>query len=167
MSRRLAPGLTVPQRSSRQMPVGMPSEEDLGQQLQRCLTDMALPVDVRAAGAIVTLFGLPLSKIVQLTAEHLTERDGNVYLTMDKQLVLMPPRMGSLPHSAARASSRSAHAASALPEQTSEVSCDLRVVLARKHPEDAEQGVFSLSGTEECDGKHLTAGSDDELAGKR
>ena len=107
-SRRLAPGLTVPQRSSKQMPASMPSEEDLGRQLQRCLTDTALPVDVRAAGAIVTLFGLPLSKIVQLTVEHLTERDGNVYLAMDKQPVLMPPRMAGLLHSAARASSRSA-----------------------------------------------------------
>jgi len=107
-SRRLAPALTVPQRSSKQMPAGMQSEEDLGQQLQQCLTDTALPVDVRAAGAIVTLFGLPLSKIVQLTAEHLTERDGGVYLTMDKQPVLTPPRLAVLLHSAARASSRSA-----------------------------------------------------------
>ena len=77
-SRRLAPALTVPQRSSRQMPAGMQSEEDLGQQLQRCLTDTVLPADVRAAGAIVTLFGLPLSKIVQLTAEQLTDRDRDV-----------------------------------------------------------------------------------------
>jgi hypothetical protein len=90
------------------MPASMPSEEDLGQQLQRCLTDTALPVDVRAAGAIVTLFGLPLSKIAQLTAEHLTERGGEVYLTMDKQPVLMPPRLVGLLLSAARASSRSA-----------------------------------------------------------
>jgi len=107
-SRRLAPGLTVPQRSSGQMPAGIQSEEDLGQQLQRCLTDMALPVDVRAAGAILTLFGLPLSKIVQLTIEHLTECDDDVYLTMDKQPVLMPPRLAVLLHSAACASSRSA-----------------------------------------------------------
>jgi hypothetical protein len=90
------------------MPAGMESEEDLGQQLQRCLTDATLPVDVRAAGAIVTLFGLPLSKIVQLTADHLTERDGDVYLTMDKQPVLMPPRLAALLHATARASSRSA-----------------------------------------------------------
>ena len=106
--RRLAPSLTVPQRSSRQMPAGMPSEEDLGQQLQRCLTDATVPVDVRAAGAIVTLFGLPLSKIVQLTAEHLIECGDDVYLTMDKQPVLMPPRLAALLHAAARASSRSA-----------------------------------------------------------
>ena len=44
-------------------------------------------------------------------------------------------------------------AASALPEQTPEVPCDLCVVLARDHPEDAEQGVFGLSGTERRDGK--------------
>ena len=86
----------------------MPSEEELGQQLQRCLTDATLPVDVRAAGAIVTLFGLPLSKIVQLAAEHLTERGDDMYLTMDKQPVLMPPRLAAILHSAARASSRSA-----------------------------------------------------------
>jgi hypothetical protein len=67
-----------------------------------------MPVDVRAAGAIVTLFGLPLSKIVQLTAEQLAERGDDIYLTMDKQPVLMPPRLADLLHSAARASSRSA-----------------------------------------------------------
>lgn len=107
-SRRLAPGLTVPQKSSKQMPASMPSEEDLGRQLQRCLTDTTLPVDVRAAGAIVTLFGLPLSKIVQLTAEHLTQRGDDVYLTMDKQPVLIPPRLATFLHLAACASSRSA-----------------------------------------------------------
>jgi len=44
-------------------------------------------------------------------------------------------------------------AASALPEQPPEVLCDLCVVLAWEHPEDAKQGVFGLSGTEERDGK--------------
>lgn len=107
-SRRLAPNLTVPQRVPGQTPASLPSEEDLGQQLQRCLTDTTLPVDVRAAGAIVTLFGLPLSKVVQLTDEHLTERGDDVYLTMDKQPVLMPPRLAHLLHSAAHAASRSA-----------------------------------------------------------
>jgi hypothetical protein len=107
-SRRLAPKLTVPRRSSRRIPADLPSEEDLGRQLQRCLTDAALRVDVRAAGAIVTLFGLPLSKIVQLSADHLTEREDDVYLTMDKQPVLMPPWLADLLHSAALTSSRSA-----------------------------------------------------------
>ena len=106
--RRLAPELTVPQRSPRQMPASLPSEEELGQQLQRCLTDTALPADVRAAAAIVTLFGLPLSKIVQLTEDHIAERGHDVYLAIDQQSVLIPPRLAELLHLAALRSPRSA-----------------------------------------------------------
>ena len=69
--RRLAPGLTVPQRSSRQMPAGMqkrgrprpaaPAMPDRHGTAHRC----------QGRRSDCHPFGLPLPKIVQLTAEHL------------------------------------------------------------------------------------------------
>ncbi len=40
-----------------------------------------MPVGVRAAGALVLLFGLQLQRIRHLTAAQITEKDGNAYLT--------------------------------------------------------------------------------------
>jgi hypothetical protein len=107
-NRALAPKLTVPQRSFRQPPGNLPSEQELARQLQRCLTDMTLPADVRAAGALITLFGLPVSRAVLLTADHLTERGQATYLTIDQRPVLIPPRLAEVLRLAASTPSRSA-----------------------------------------------------------
>jgi len=107
-NRALAPKLTVPQRSFRQPPGNLPNEHELSRQLQRCLTDEALPADIRAAGALVVLFGLPVSKAVQLTADHLTDCGQATYLTMDQQPVLIPPRLAEVLRLAASTPSRSA-----------------------------------------------------------
>ena len=63
-----------------------------------------MPVGVRAAGALVLLFGLQLQRIRHLTAAQITEKDGNAYLTMRGCPVLLPPRLqgrssASWPHS--------------------------------------------------------------------
>lgn len=107
-SRSLTQKLTVPQRSFKQPPSNLPSDEERSRQLQRCLTDMALPPEVRAAGALVVLFGLPDSKIVQLTVEQLVEHDEVSYLTIDRQAVLIPPRLAEVLRLAAMAPARSA-----------------------------------------------------------
>jgi hypothetical protein len=39
--------------------------------LDRCLHDAAIPDDVRAAGALVLLYGMQLSRVVELTTAHL------------------------------------------------------------------------------------------------
>lgn len=106
--RQLTPKLTVPARSFKQPPHRLLSNDEHRQQLRRCLTDTTLPVDVRAAGALATLFGIAVTRIVSLTVDHITQRDDATYLTIDQHPVLIPPSLAALLHAAAQAPSRSA-----------------------------------------------------------
>ncbi|MFI6967198.1 hypothetical protein [Streptomyces sp. NPDC050255] len=68
-SRLLTRELTVPS-IPRQEPQGLLDEDDRWPLLQRCLTDEALPTDVRAAGSITLLFGPSTERLCHLTPEH-------------------------------------------------------------------------------------------------
>ncbi len=52
----------------RQEPARLLAEDDHMRQLDRCLTDEAMPLDLRVGGALVLLFGMLVSRITQLTA---------------------------------------------------------------------------------------------------
>jgi hypothetical protein len=80
----------------RQGPADFLDEEQRWQLLQRCLTDSTVPVGVRAAGSLVLLFGLQLQRIRHLTADQVTEEDGNAYLTAGRRPVLLPPRLAAI-----------------------------------------------------------------------
>jgi hypothetical protein len=60
------------------------------------MTDETLPVDVRVAGALVLLFGLPIERIRHLTADQITSNDLHTYLTAGHQPILLPPRLARL-----------------------------------------------------------------------
>ncbi len=94
-ARSLSRRLTVP-AVPRQQPAGFLDDDQRWQLLQRCLTDSTMPVGVRAAGALVLLFGLQLQRIRHLTAAQITEKDGNAYLTAGRRPVLLPPRLGAI-----------------------------------------------------------------------
>ena len=94
-ARGLSRRLTVPAVPS-QEPAGFLDDDQRWQLLQRCLTDTALPVGVRAAGSLVLLFGFQLQRIRHLTVGHVTEKDGNTYLTAGRRPVLLPPRLGAI-----------------------------------------------------------------------
>ena len=93
--RGLSRRLTVP-AIPRQEPADFLGEDQRWQLLQRCLTDGTLPIGVRAAGALVLLFGLQLQRIRHLTAGQITDKDDNAYLTAGRQPVLLPPRLGAI-----------------------------------------------------------------------
>jgi hypothetical protein len=94
-ARGLVGRLTVPSRP-RQDPSRLISEPERWAQLQRCLTDADLPLDVRAAGSLILLFGLQGNRIRQLAADQLSEREGRTYLTLDQCPLLLPPRVAQL-----------------------------------------------------------------------
>ncbi|MFE4815817.1 hypothetical protein ACFRFU_05190 [Streptomyces sp. NPDC056704] len=62
-------------------------------ELRRCLTDTGLPLLVRIIGALVRLYALPLTRIVELTTDQF-HRDA--YLTLDRHPVLLPPALAAL-----------------------------------------------------------------------
>jgi len=94
-SRRLTRELTVP-TIPRQEPQDLLDEDDRWPLLQRCLTDDALPTDVRAAGAITLLFGPSTERLCHLTPEHLTFGDKHAHLVLGRHPVLLPPRLAEI-----------------------------------------------------------------------
>jgi hypothetical protein len=55
-----------------------------------------MPIDVRAAGALILLFGLQAQRIRYFCAEHVVAQDDNTYLTTGKHPILLPPRLGAI-----------------------------------------------------------------------
>jgi len=101
-SRSIAPRLTVP-AIPRQEPERILNDDERWDQLKWCLNEQSLALDVRAAGALVLLFGLPTSRIRHLRAEHLHGRDGDTYLDLGLHPMLVPPKLAALLHQLADA----------------------------------------------------------------
>jgi hypothetical protein len=80
----------------RPAPVRLLAEDDHIRQLDRCLTDEAMPLDLRAGGALVLLFGMLISRVTQLTKDNVVE-DGKVtYLAVDGHRLMLPTRLAEL-----------------------------------------------------------------------
>jgi hypothetical protein len=89
------PGVRVPLPAYPQRANYLDSGERLAQ-LRRCLDDEALPLHVRVAGALTLLFGLSITKVVQLRRDHVRVDDGAVSLHVDGHLLAIPPKLGKL-----------------------------------------------------------------------
>jgi hypothetical protein len=87
--------LTVP-LIPRQQPADLLGDDERWQLLQQCLTDEALPAGVRAAGALILLFGLHTQRIRHLTTDHVILRDNSTYLTAGQHPILLPPRLAAI-----------------------------------------------------------------------
>ncbi|WP_073791667.1 hypothetical protein [Streptomyces sp. CB01580] len=94
-SRRLTREMTVPSIPS-QEPQDLLDDDDRWRLLQRCLTDDALPTDVRAGGAITLLFGPSTERLCHLTPEKLKFDDKHAHLVLGRHPVLLPPRLAEL-----------------------------------------------------------------------
>jgi len=92
---RLTQPLSVPLRQviAAEQPLG---DNDRWQQLQRCIRDPELPLRLRVAGALVLLYGHPVSRIVAMRASQLEKLDGDVYMTIGEHRALVPPALAEL-----------------------------------------------------------------------
>lgn len=104
---RLISDLHVPWR-----PDGEPSnfldEDEHLALLHRCVHDSGLPLDVRSAGALTLLYGMPVTRIVQLVHQDIQVREGNAYIQMGRHPLLLPPALARLLNEQmAKATSRS------------------------------------------------------------
>ncbi|MFH9201796.1 hypothetical protein ACH4KO_08850 [Streptomyces anulatus] len=95
-ARHLTAALTI-DRPPSQFP-GVFQGEDVHQsELHQCLNDVSLPLEVRITGALVRLYALPLTRIVELTEDQFhTADDGHAYLTISHHPVLLPPKLARL-----------------------------------------------------------------------
>ncbi len=94
-ARRLTHRLEAPTRP-RAQPSVFHDDDEHHDQLLRCLTDQALPLDVRIAGAFVRLYALPVTRIVHLTTDCFQRNQDGSYITFDKAPVLLPPTLARL-----------------------------------------------------------------------
>jgi hypothetical protein len=93
--RRLTGNLVVPDVPW-QHPAEFIDEDDRWQLLRRCLTDEAMPIDIRAAGALTLLFGPRGERIRNLTADQIIDEEQNTYLALSEHPLLLPPRLAGL-----------------------------------------------------------------------
>jgi len=101
-SRRLTSDVAIPKRPQRSNldPI---TDEQRWTQLRRCLHDGTLPTAVRAAGALVLLYGLPVSRISTLNDAHIGYRaDGTTTLHVGDQPLSLPPAVAALIHAQRR-----------------------------------------------------------------
>ncbi|MGW7007346.1 hypothetical protein ACWGCW_32225 [Streptomyces sp. NPDC054933] len=95
MSRGLVASIKVPCLPRRQPERFLGDDEHL-RQLQRCLRDTDLPIDVRVAGVIVLLFGVPLPRVLRLTSNDLDQSGDGVSIKLGTKPLDLPPRLADL-----------------------------------------------------------------------
>ena len=68
--------------------------------MTKCLHGSELPADLRVAGALLLLYGLPLTRIVELTREHLDMHEAptvtGLRIAPSSPAVVIPPALGRL-----------------------------------------------------------------------
>ncbi|WP_079185690.1 hypothetical protein [Streptomyces sp. NBRC 110465] len=96
IARHLCPPDLVIDRPDSQLPGNFQAEDDAREELARCLNDAKLPLDVRIAGALVRLYALPLTRIVELTTEHISHDREHTYLKVKQHPFLLPPKLAGL-----------------------------------------------------------------------
>lgn len=94
-ARRIVRDLEIHHRPS-QLPGTFQDETTHQAELRRCLTDTSLPLPMRIIGALVRLYALPLTRIVELTTDQVHRDPEATYLTLDRHPVLLPPTLASL-----------------------------------------------------------------------
>jgi hypothetical protein len=95
VARRLATGITVPAIPHTE-PAGFPGEDARWQLLRRCLDDASLPRDVRAAGALLLLYGQFTTRLARITAGDITRGADGCHLQIGTTPVLLPPRVAAV-----------------------------------------------------------------------
>jgi len=94
-ARSLTGNVSVP-LPPRSEPIRLLGEDDHIHQLDRCLSDDSIPLDLRVAGALVLLFGLLVSRVMQLSKNDVFDDGDLTYLDIDTHRLMLPPRLAEL-----------------------------------------------------------------------
>ncbi|MGH4011279.1 MAG: hypothetical protein ACRDTH_24485 [Pseudonocardiaceae bacterium] len=94
-ARGLVGDITVPWLA-REEPEHILPDDERWQLLRTCLTRQHVPLTLRVAGALVLLYGQTPSRIVELTTDRIIGKGGHTFLTLDRQPVVLPPRLADL-----------------------------------------------------------------------
>ncbi|HEY5152096.1 MAG TPA: hypothetical protein VIJ23_20240 [Mycobacterium sp.] len=89
--------LTIPHRPRSEPATGL-DDQDRWNMLQRCLHDQTMPIDVRAAGTLILLFGRATTTFMDLTVADLQQVRGETYLRLGDFTALLPPPAAAVFH---------------------------------------------------------------------
>jgi hypothetical protein len=95
VARRLAAGISVPVIPHTQ-PANFTGKDARWQLLRRCLDDTGIPLDVRAAGALLLLYGQFITRLAGLTAGDLHHDGHDTYLRIGASPVLLPAKVAAV-----------------------------------------------------------------------
>ena len=93
--RRLTRGLVVP-TAPRPEPHLFLTEHDRTDQLRRCLHDEDMPLEGRVAGTLLLLFGIPVSRLTQLTVDDVNNSATGTLLRIGTHRLQLPPHVADL-----------------------------------------------------------------------
>ncbi|CDO10463.1 hypothetical protein C1S82_01545 [Mycolicibacterium cosmeticum] len=114
--RRLTRGISA--SAIRPRPPSIFIEESVNlEQLQRCLTDEAIDVDLRAAGALILLYGISTTRVLALRHNQFRVIDGATYLVLKDHELFLPTRLAELLAQLPRAGRRSTLPESLAPDR--------------------------------------------------
>jgi hypothetical protein len=82
--------------ASRRQPTTLLPEQDRIDQLNRCLHEPTLPLDVRVAGAITLLYGIMIERLIYTTKNDVQDTPHGTFLTLGEHQLLLPPALGRL-----------------------------------------------------------------------
>ncbi len=94
-SRQLSTDLQVPRRRPKGIGPYL-DDRQYAEQLQRCINDTDLPLDVRLGGALALLFGLTMPSIVRLTYDDVDQRADGMHLRTGDKFFQLPLRLADL-----------------------------------------------------------------------
>ncbi|WP_284235593.1 hypothetical protein [Mycobacterium antarcticum] len=87
------------------------------EQLHRCLHDDGIDVDLRAAGALILLYGIPTMKVLELRQNQLHAKSGDTFLVLKDHELLLPRRLGDLVAQLPRSTRRSTFPETSAPDR--------------------------------------------------
>lgn len=96
VARRLCPPGLIIEHPASQLPGHFQADDDARNELLRCFNDTTLPLDVRVAAALVRLYALPLTRIVEFTENHISRDQKHTYLAVNQHPFMLPPKLARL-----------------------------------------------------------------------
>jgi len=91
-SRQLSTDLHVPRRQTKSTGQYL-DDHQYAEQLQQCINDTELPLDVRLSGALTLLFGPTMPSIARLTDDDVDQRTDGVHLRIGEKFFQLAPML--------------------------------------------------------------------------
>lgn len=77
-------------------PSNLQDDQAQWQQLRRCLRDETMALQLRVAGALLLLFGLPITRLAAITLRQIMQHDGKTHLVLGRHRLLVPSVLARL-----------------------------------------------------------------------